>query len=241
MKTSLACAVALVAWCASAQDLQQDVLASAAVRAPAPPLGWNRAVAAPALEFAKRTGLTLYVDHDRFIGNDRGWAASAVGLRAGGFVVTGALAGKPLVVKLDGGGRELWRRELSEQGFAVFEAASVLELSDGSVVAVVLAYRTPSSAANARFTRLRADGKVLWTRALRYQWFDGSPFPLVVKRGKDDAVLIRGHVGVGNEQYVWWEGRIDATGRITHDTQLEPMESAFRTFHYDRMEPTSVQ
>lgn len=237
MRKPLACALALVAPAAFAQDLFEP--APPAVVAPAPP--WSRAVAAPALDFMRRAGLTPYLDDDRLVGNPRGWAATAVPLRRGGFAVTGNLADKPVVVRLDASGRELWRRDLTEQGFATFEAASVLELSDGSLVALVLAYRTPSSAANARFTRLDADGKPRWTRALRFQGHEGSPFPLVMKLGQHDALLLRGHVGVAPEKYAWWEGRIDASGRVTHDLALEPMEREFRTWQYERMEPTSVE
>jgi hypothetical protein len=237
MHKHLALGVVLLVSTASAQDLFAP--APAPVVAPAPP--WSRAAATPALDFMKRAGLTPYADADRFVGNPRGWAATAVVLRRGGFAVTGLVGGAPTVVCLDAQARELWRRDLSEPGFAAFEAASVLELSDGSLVAMVLAYRTPSSAANARLTRLDLKGKPRWSRALRYKDHQGSPFPLVVKLGPGDALLLRGHVGVAAEKYSWWEGRVDSNGRVTHDLTLEPMEPEFRTWQYDRMEPTSVE
>lgn len=207
--------------------------------APAPP--WSHTVEQPALNFAERTGLTLYFDHQRLVGNDRGWAASVIPLRNGGFALTGNRNGRPLVMRVDRSLREVWTHDLGERGFKAFEAASVLELEDGTLVALVYAFPTPSSAASTRLTGLGPDGVVKWTKALRYQGFVGSPFPLIMKRGAKNAVLLRGHVGVGGEKYAWWEGRLDAQGKLTHDVMLEAFEPSFRTFMYDRMEPTSVE
>lgn len=179
----------------------------------------------PALEFTRRTNLSMYRYHTNRIGNTEGYSAPIIHVRDGGFLVVGTRhppgryqvgKSRPIVAKLDADGALVWEHTYPASGFLDYEGASAIELDDGYVV-YILSYVHPARGSVARLVRIEQDGGVVWDLRLRGDGHQGTPHPQTLRLIGGQLVL-EGHIYKdASETAYGWRGVVSLDGKVVAD------------------------
>jgi len=174
----------------------------------------------------ERSGLRLYTYQLARVGNAEGYFAPLVANGKGeGFAIgtrsdlpEGApfQEGKahPYAVWVDARGKVVWEKSLRVgKRFLDYEGGSAVAAPDGTFIAFMLCYVTPSSIPISRLVKLDRKGRVLW------EWMSPpgaeARFPEELQLVGEEVVRMTGHLGSSRTP---WAGELDAkTGRLLRD------------------------
>lgn len=164
-----------------------------------------------------RLGYSYYFD--AFVGKT-GYGAPWILTTDGG----GAGFGDNVLYKFDKQGKEVWKRTVKPQFNDETETQVMAQDSKGNFYLFLLQYNHKLYRGGAeRVVCYDKTGKLLWDKALGQYSPLNNPTVSYVKPTSDGKIYMRGHVAKekganGDPKYLFWEGWIDATGKLIQKT-----------------------
>jgi len=166
-----------------------------------------------------RLGYSNYFDS--FVGKE-GYGGPWILTKDGG----GAAFGDKVLYKFDKKGKETWKRTIKDR-FEEMETQVVAEDTKGNLYVFMLEYNSKVyRGGTERALCFDKTGKQLWDKNLGAYAVLNNPTVSYVKPTADGKIYMRGHVAKekpkdGDPKYLYWEGWIDALGKLTQKTGEE--------------------
>ncbi len=138
----------------------------------------------------------------------------------------GAAFGDNVLYKFDKKGKQIWKREIKDR-YQEMETQVAAEDSKGNLYCFMLEYnRKLYRGGNERIVCYDKTGKLLWDKTIGKAAALNNPIVSYVKTSEDGKIYMRGHVGYetkenGDPKYLYWEGWLDATGKLTQKATEE--------------------
>lgn len=138
----------------------------------------------------------------------------------------GAAFGDHVLYKFDKKGKQTWKRDIKDR-YQEMETQVCSEDSKGNLYCFMLEYnRKLYRGGNERLVCYDKTGKLLWDKTIGKASALNNPIVSYVKPTDDGKIYMRGHVGYelktnGDPKYLFWEGWIDATGKLTQKSGEE--------------------
>jgi hypothetical protein len=138
----------------------------------------------------------------------------------------GAAFGDNVLYKFDKAGKQTWKRAIKDR-YEEMETQVCAEDGKGNVYCFMLEYnRKVYRGGNERLVCYDKTGKLLWDKTIGKAAALNNPIVSYVKPGDDGKIYMRGHVAFekkanGDPKYLYWEGWIDALGKLTQKTGEE--------------------
>jgi hypothetical protein len=139
----------------------------------------------------------------------------------------GAGFGDNVMHKFDKRGKETWKREVKAQFNGETEGQVMAQDTKGNFYLFLLQYNPKGYRGGAeRVVCYDKTGKFLWDKILGKFSALNNPIVSYVKPAEDGKIYMRGHMAKeqaanGDPKYLFWEGWIDATGKLTQKTGEE--------------------
>lgn len=138
----------------------------------------------------------------------------------------GAAFGDNVLYKFDKKGKQIWKRAIKDR-YQEMETQVAAEDSKGNIYCFMLEYnRKLYRGGNERIVCYDKTGKLLWDKTIGKAAALNNPIVSYVKTTQDGKIYMRGHVGYemkenGDPKYLYWEGWLDATGKLTQKATEE--------------------
>jgi hypothetical protein len=138
----------------------------------------------------------------------------------------GAAFGDNVLYKFDKKGKQVWKRDIKDR-YKEMETQVAAEDGKGNLYCFMLEYNSKVyRGGNERIVCYDKTGKLLWDKTIGKAAALNNPIVSYVKTTEDGKVYMRGHVAYekqanGDPKYLYWEGWLDATGKLTQKTGEE--------------------
>jgi hypothetical protein len=138
----------------------------------------------------------------------------------------GAAFGDNVLYKFDKKGKQVWKRDIKDR-YKEMETQVAAEDGKGNLYCFMLEYNSKVyRGGNERIVCYDKTGKLLWDKTIGKAAALNNPIVSYVKITEDGKVYMRGHVAYekqanGDPKYLYWEGWLDATGKLTQKTGEE--------------------
>ncbi len=138
----------------------------------------------------------------------------------------GAAFGDNVLYKFDKKGKETWKRPIKDR-YEEMETQVTAEDTKGNLFCFMLEYnRKVYQGGNERLVCYDKTGKLLFDKTIGKTAALNNPIVSYVKPTDDGRIYLRGHVAKekkenGDPKYLYWEGWIDALGKLTQTTGEE--------------------
>lgn len=137
----------------------------------------------------------------------------------------GAAFGDNVLYKFDKTGKQVWKRAIKDR-YQEMETQVAAQDAKGNLYCFMLEYnRKVYHGGNERLVCYDKTGKLLWDKTIGKAAAFNNPIVSYVKP-EGDKIYMRGHVAFekkanGDPKYLYWEGWIDALGKLTQKTGEE--------------------
>ena len=138
----------------------------------------------------------------------------------------GAAFGDNVLYKFDKKGKQTWKRVIKDR-YQEMETQVAAEDSKGNLYCFMLEYnRQVYRGGNERIVCYDKTGKLLFDKTIGKAAALNNPIVSYVKPTEDGRIYMRGHMAKekkpnGDPKYLFWEGWMDATGKLTQTTGEE--------------------
>ncbi len=138
----------------------------------------------------------------------------------------GAAFGDNVLYKFDKKGKETWKRTIKDR-YEEMETQVAAEDSKGNLFCFMLEYNQKVyRGGNERLVCYDKTGKLVFDKLIGKPAALNNPIVSYVKPTTDGKIYMRGHMAKekkenGDPKYLYWEGWIDATGKLTQTTGEE--------------------
>ncbi|MBP9069590.1 MAG: hypothetical protein KBG47_08780 [Bacteroidia bacterium] len=138
----------------------------------------------------------------------------------------GAAFGDNVLYKFDKKGKETWKRTIKDR-YEEMETQVAAEDSKGNLFCFMLEYNQKVyRGGNERLVCYDKTGKLVFDKLIGKPAALNNPIVSYVKPTTEGKIYMRGHIAKekkenGDPKYLYWEGWIDATGKLTQATGEE--------------------
>jgi hypothetical protein len=138
----------------------------------------------------------------------------------------GAAFGDNVVYKFDPAGKETWKKQIKNL-HDESECQSIAEDGKGNLYAFLLTYNRKAYRGGVeRVVSYDKNGKLLWDKLIGKFSPLNNPIVSYIKPAADGRIYVRGHLARdkkrnGDPRYLFWEGWLDATSKLTQKTGEE--------------------
>lgn len=156
-----------------------------------------------------------------------GYGAPVILTNDGGAALFGDSDDGAMLLKLDKTGKEQWKRVIAPK-FDEVESQSVVEDTKGNFYAFQLLYdESRYRGGSERIVCINKSGAIVWDKTIGSFSVVNNPIVDYIRALPDGKIYLRGHVTREkppegqDSKSLYWEGWIDATGKLTEKTGEE--------------------
>jgi hypothetical protein len=167
--------------------------------------------------------IAQYSYHEQFI-KHKGYGAPLILTNDGGGAVFGDGDDGSMLVRLAKSGKLLWKKTIPAKGDEM-ESQSVVEDKTGNFYAFILVHdETKGRGGCERAVFMNRTGAIVWDKFIGSCTQINNPIVSYIRALPDGRIALRGHVSTkkppeGQDPiYVFWEGWLDKTGKLTQKT-----------------------